>query len=151
MIEKVKGFLYLGDYSKDEEPGFGIIRVLPYICLEDYEKTKERAILESHHLKNYHYNILVRSKEAVEDISRVLLIHDFYYRVIKKNSGDIIRQWFSLLNTNPLDYLVHDEFSIQVKVDENNLEKFIDMIKNLRETHSYRNIYQGNDEIFYIV
>lgn len=151
MIEKVKGFLYLGDYNKDEEPGFGIIKVFPYICPGDYEKTKERAILESHHLKNYHYNIFVRSEREVDDISRILLIHGFHHQVTKKNSGNIIRQWFSLLDDNPLDYLVYDETSIWVEVEENSLEDFINLVKSLRGTHSYRNIYQGNDEIFYIV
>lgn len=150
LIEKVKGFLYIGDYSENEKPRFGIIRVLPYICLGDYEKTKERAILDSHHLRNYKYKILVRSEKAVSDITSILLRNDLKYK-IRKEQVEKTRQWFSITEPNLLKYLEHDERSILVDVTEENLDKFIEIIKDLRKTHSYRNIYQGKDEIFYIV
>lgn len=145
LIEKIKGFLYLG--GKEEK--FGIIKVFPYLCPGNMEKTKERAILESHHLKKYRYEIHVRSKAAIEDITKTLIRHDFRYKV-KNGKEEIGRQWFST-ESDLLKYLVYDEATIYVGVIEEELETFVEMIKELQERLSYRNIYQGEDEAFYIV
>lgn len=149
LIEKIKGFLYLGNYQDNEEKEFGIIKVFPYLCPDNLEKTKERAICESHHLRSYKYQIYVRSKVAIEDITKVLICNDFSCRV-KNEKEENIRQWFST-ESDLLRYLVYDEARISVRVEENELERFVEIIKGLRESHSYRNIYLGEDEAFYIV
>ena len=104
----------------------------------------------------------MRSKEAQLEIGNILESNEFYNKPIEdcflnlceselnKIEYPLSRSWFNIAEynkTNAMDYMVSKSgLGLKVFVPLERLSEFRDLIKNLRTTKYYRNLWEKDDK-----